>query len=524
MKKAVKLCTLFLAFTLCISVVISAADTIEFDDVQEEDYFYPAVNWGVREGITYGVDEHIFKPEGEVTRAQIVTFLWRMADQPASNAGLKFIDVEEDCWYGPAVKWAVETGITVGTSEETFEPDTVCDRAMCITLLYRFMGSPIDNVDLTSFEEIGEEISLEDMSLEEFGALLIKEFVQSMREMNTLPDVPEGAYYERSVIWCLLNGIIKADNTEVLEESVLFHPSDPCVRKEMISFLYQAKKLQDFANAPNMYEFGEITVPIPQKYSALLALEVYGFSEDEGDFEEETLIVVSEFASKEAAEAMGEEDTDGIGELFRLICVSEEKLHEMLCSDMSGQIVLAKGEKNRYYILCYPTDVRYVRETTEQMNEDIDTWSNLTGWAANDLPKDIMQYSERLSGVFYTNTMLDMYLARIAYAKDIVYTISTTDFGPLTGTKVDGTNYAEALLSGNFAWAEDAEAPDGEYIVLTFPEEGVRYDFFKADEMLVREIRGEYETFYRRVLTGENTNTEIMQTWYDAIAKQADKK
>ena len=116
-----------------------------------------------------------------------------------------------------------------------------------------------------------------------------------------------------------------------------------------------------------------------------------------------------------------------------------------------------------------------------------------------------------------------MYLARILYAKDVNYTVSTTEFGPLKPGKVDPTPYAEYLLRGCFAEVEGVEAPDGEYAVLNFPDEGVRFDFFGA-ENLVREVREDYETFYRRAAAGSKTDYETMIEWYDALAKAAGKR
>ncbi|MBQ7718462.1 MAG: S-layer homology domain-containing protein [Clostridia bacterium] len=522
MKKLVKFGALLIAFALFMSMAAIQvfADTTEFTDVAESDYFYPAVLWGAEAGITYGVGENTFDPEGSVTRAQIVTFLWRMAGEPATEVTATFEDVEAGSWYETAVQWAVENNITVGTGEGMFSPNMTCDRAMCITLLYRMTGSPFDDYDTTS--KIDEELSMEDMTIEDWGRYFIIEMINSIREAGLFTDVKQEDYFELPVLWACFNGILTEDNTDVNEESISFRPSDACLRKEMISFLYQNKLLNDAANAPYTYETGELTVPIPQEYYDKLAMEIYGIS-DEGVEDEETLMVVSELESQEAAAALGEEYTDGAGELFRIIIVSEDKLHEMLCGDMSGVNSILKGESGNYYIICYPTDVRFMRENTEKMYEDAELWTELNGWAAN-IGNDIIEYSEGVTAVNYTNTMLDMYLARIAYANDIKYTISTTEYGPLDPAKYDGTRYAEYLLAGNFTMVDDAEAPDGEYVVLNFPDEGVRYDFFMADQDLVREVRDGYETLYKRVLPGSVTNTEAMQSWYFALAEMSGKK
>ena len=133
-----------LVVAIFISTTALAAENTEFTDVNTTDYFYPAVQWGAETGITYGVDEEHFAPESEVTRAQLVTFLWRMAGQPEPTATETFSDVEAGSWYETAVKWAVENEITEGTGDNMFSPNAVCDRAMCITFLYRFIDSPFD--------------------------------------------------------------------------------------------------------------------------------------------------------------------------------------------------------------------------------------------------------------------------------------------------------------------------------------------------------------------------------------------
>lgn len=527
MKNVFKFGALFLALAICMSTtfISAAADTIAFIDVDRADYFYPAVKWGAEAGITQGVGDNRFAPEGEVTRAQVVTFLWRMAGQPAPAEDASFADVEAGSWYEPAVKWAVENQITLGTGENKFSPDLVCDRAMCVTLLYRQMGSSLDDIDFTTPVNWDEdELQDEELSLEDFGMQLVKEFVLQIREQGLISDVSEGSYYELPVIWACLNGVITENNTEVSEESIRFRPTDPCIRKEMISFLYQTKLIEDLKNAPMEVYFGDYILPIPQEYFDRLAIDVYGLSDDDEFLDEdEVAIVVSELASREAAEALGEE-IDGQGELFRIVRVGEDRLHEMLCSDMSGVCTFARDEAGRYYQLRYPTDVRYVRETTQQMYEDQDQWTQLVGWAGKDLDKEILAYNDSLFATAFTNTMLDMYLARIAYADDAVYTISTTEFGPLEPGSVDAVPYAQYLLEGNFTSAEETEAPDGEYVVLNFPKEEVRFDFFLADHNLVREVRGEDSVFYRRSLPGSVANTEAMLSWYYTIAEKEGKK
>ena len=109
-----------------------------FLDVKEADFFYKAVLWAVEKNITKGTSETTFSPEQECNRAQVVTFLWRAMGEPEVNSAENpFSDVVVDAYYGKAVLWAVEKGITNGTSETTFSPAAVCNRAAVVTFLYR---------------------------------------------------------------------------------------------------------------------------------------------------------------------------------------------------------------------------------------------------------------------------------------------------------------------------------------------------------------------------------------------------
>ncbi|MBE6572083.1 MAG: S-layer homology domain-containing protein [Ruminococcaceae bacterium] len=118
-----------------------AAQTLPFTDVKESDYFYKPVKWAYASSITGGTTDTTFSPATSCTRAQVVTFLWRTAGQPkAQNANNPFSDVNSGTYYYDAVLWAVERGITGGTSATTFSPDAPCTRGQVVTFLYRFEG------------------------------------------------------------------------------------------------------------------------------------------------------------------------------------------------------------------------------------------------------------------------------------------------------------------------------------------------------------------------------------------------
>ena len=169
-----------------------------FEDVFEEDYYYDPVLWAVNEGITNGMDATHFAPEGTCTRAQIVTFLWRANGSPTAGGTNPFTDVPDDAWYTNAVLWAVENGITTGTSATTFSPDAGCTRGQVATFLWRSQGQPSVN---------GE---------------------------NIFADIAPGAYYYDAVLWAVANGI-----TNGMGEG-LFAPDATCTRGQIVTFLYRA--------------------------------------------------------------------------------------------------------------------------------------------------------------------------------------------------------------------------------------------------------------------------------------------
>ncbi len=112
-----------------------------FTDVTSSDYFYDAVLWAVEQGITKGTSETTFSPSQTVTRAQVVTFQYRLAGSPAAQGASPFTDVAADSYAKDAIQWAVEKGITKGTSETTFSPDAGCTRGQIVTFLYRQLGN-----------------------------------------------------------------------------------------------------------------------------------------------------------------------------------------------------------------------------------------------------------------------------------------------------------------------------------------------------------------------------------------------
>ncbi|MCR5481317.1 MAG: S-layer homology domain-containing protein, partial [Clostridia bacterium] len=113
----------------------------KFTDVKASDYFYNAVLWAVSNNVTSGLTETVFGPNENCTRAQMVTFLWRAAGSPWASANKQFSDVPEGAYYKDAIEWAVAAGITSGISEDKFNPDGVVTREQLASFIYRYAQS-----------------------------------------------------------------------------------------------------------------------------------------------------------------------------------------------------------------------------------------------------------------------------------------------------------------------------------------------------------------------------------------------
>lgn len=175
-------------------------DRISFTDVSKTDYFYDAVLWAVENGITTGTSRTRFSPYATCTRAQAVTFLWRASGSPApKNSRMPFTDVSPSAYYYDAVLWALEEGITTGTSSTTFSPDAVIDRAQAVTFLHRANGAP------------------------------------SVTGYSAFTDVPQTAYYADAVKWAVDNGITTGTS------AAAFSPNASCTRAQIVTFLYRAR-------------------------------------------------------------------------------------------------------------------------------------------------------------------------------------------------------------------------------------------------------------------------------------------
>lgn len=261
------------------------------------------------------------------------------------------------------------------------------------------------------------------------------------------------------------------------------------------------------------YENNGLRLEIKPKYNDLITVET---PEDDANG---ILFSVFETASREA------DDFEGVGWLFSIGTVGEDELHRMLCNDMSGAEPIAKDSDGNYYIYYHPTDVRYARATTEEMQRDADQWSMLCEWA--DTVRDAFTDQNGLESVSYGNTELDMYLARAAWQKDANCYLGTTEFMDVDADLVDGTPYAEYVMHGYFGEIQPEDLPDEEYLsgenlVLGFPEEDLFIHFFPVDGVYVRIDRGDEETFYQAAWWDDDISYyEAMLGWYYAAAEKA---
>ena len=256
------------------------------------------------------------------------------------------------------------------------------------------------------------------------------------------------------------------------------------------------------------YENDGLSLEIMPKYHKLVTVETPA-NDDKG-----ILFTVSETASVEAGKH------DGAGWLFSIGKVSEDRLHEMMCQDMSGARVFAKDSDRTYYMYYHPTDVRFERATQEELEDGLEQWSMLCEWA-NEMP-DSFSEKNSLETVSYGNSEVDILIARAAYMDEVEATLSTTEYGPISASLADGAPYAEFVMGGWFTYADEAEVPDGEYVVLNFEKDNARLDFFYAPGGLVRLVSGNRSTLYQAMWYDDNMSfAEVMQGWYYAALEKA---
>ena len=169
-----------------------------FEDVPEDAYYKDAVDWAIEKGITSGTSPTTFSPKKICTRGEIMTFLWAAAGHPTVEVENPFEDVKEGKFYYNAVLWAYATEITSGTTPTTFSPKKECTRAEAVTFLWIYASRPIVEIE------------------------------------NPFEDVSESKYYYHAVLWAYANGITSGTS------ETTFGPKEPCTRAHIITFLYKA--------------------------------------------------------------------------------------------------------------------------------------------------------------------------------------------------------------------------------------------------------------------------------------------
>ena len=170
-----------------------------FTDIRESAYYHDPVLWAVANNVTNGTSATTFSPDEGCTRAQVVTFLWRAAGKPdPASSTNPFTDVKPGAYYYNAVLWAVEKGITNGTSGTTFSPDETCTRAQIVTFLWRYEGQPAPT-----------------------------------GTSNPFADVKPSAYFGSAVLWAVEKGITNGTS------ATTFDPEDTCTRAQVVTFLYR---------------------------------------------------------------------------------------------------------------------------------------------------------------------------------------------------------------------------------------------------------------------------------------------
>ena len=187
------------ASKVTVSAEFAEIETLDFADVSTDAYYYEAVKWAAKKGITGGTGDGTFNPNGSCTRAHIVTFLWRAAGSPEPKSTVSFADVPAGSYYAKAVAWAVENGITLGTGDGTFSPNATCTRAQSVTFLYRALGTAPTTV-------------------------------------NGFTDVAADAFYADAVAWAVESGVTNGTSAST------FSPNNGCTRAQIVTFLYRTMK------------------------------------------------------------------------------------------------------------------------------------------------------------------------------------------------------------------------------------------------------------------------------------------
>ena len=270
-----------------------------------------------------------------------------------------------------------------------------------------------------------------------------------------------------------------------------------------------------------VFENAGMKITLPAELADKISVETPEKDEDGAIFK------AFETASVEADKAMGHENEGG-GWLFAICTRTEEAVHEIMTGDSSGEDIIGHDENGVYYVYYHPTDVRYVRETPEQMEKDQDQWTAAVEWA-NSVYDSFAQDNPGITKVTWGGTEVESCLARTCYQKDAKYEmgVSEDDMKAVSGT--DAEKYFKLLTTdAKYERVDNMKAPEGEYVILSFPEDDVRFYFYTGEENAnyIRHVwyEDQDEEFFKVTFADSSKNAgEIMQQWYAEVQKSAGK-
>ncbi len=219
----------FICIVLCMVFVVGFIPVIESDGrvsasaffsdvIDDEDFWFTPAYWGATNNIVYGYSDGTFKPGNQCTRAQMVTFIWRIAGKPEPKTKVNpFSDIKKaDYWYKPAL-WGNENGIVYGYKDGTFGPQKNCTRAQAVTFLWRLANKPEINKQTGRFDD-GYELS------------------SDTKETTSFSDIKKSDYFYKAVLWASEKGIVAG------YDNGTFRPRGNCLRRQMVTFLYKFVK------------------------------------------------------------------------------------------------------------------------------------------------------------------------------------------------------------------------------------------------------------------------------------------
>lgn len=270
-----------------------------------------------------------------------------------------------------------------------------------------------------------------------------------------------------------------------------------------------------------VFENAGMKITLPAELADKISVETPEKDEDGAIFS------AYEIASVEADKALGNENQGG-GWLFAICTRTEDDVRAIMTSDSSGEEIIGYDGNGVYYVFYHPTDVRYVRETPEQMEKDQDQWTAAVDWA-NSVYDTFAQDNPGITKVTWGGTEVESYLARTCYQKDAKYEMGVSEDDMKAAGGVDSEKYFKLLTTdAKYERVDGMKAPEGEYVVISFPEDDARFYFYTGEENanIIRHVWFEdqdEEIFKVTFADGSKNAGEIMKQWYAEIEQNAGK-